>query len=520
VVICTFRYGLAVRSIVAAVVALALAACTGSDPEPAGSPNPATTTSSPNAEVAAFGDLPPCEDDASWLCGSVSVPLDRSDPDGEQLEIAYYVQPHSDDSTPVAEPVFVTPGGPGRNVWVDGKDPIASIASLTANHDIIAVATRGTGASGALDCADFQSGFSSLRELRNDTTACGAQLGDDADRYGGGDVAMDIDAVREALGFETIDYYGFSYATVDAQAYAARFPERLHAVVLDSGLPVSDEGLAFFWGLGVPATLVRVPALYCEQDLACSAGFPNAEADLRRMIKDIGAHPLDGRDADAAGIPADLVVDQTAVAYLLGSIPWDLSPTDLLEAASALENRNPAPLMRLAQRFPPFIPDGDGLPTDFSSGDSAARSCNDQDAVWDRSDPPAARERALAAELDALPANAFTPFTKQTWNDYWWLDMCLGWPVPDRFEPAVPEGAVFDGIPALILAGDLDTAVSTETSRALLEGFADATFLLVRGAGHITIGSDTCAGEIVTTFFDTLDAGDVTCAGPQPPFER
>ena len=140
--------------------------------------------------------------------------------------------------------------------------------------------------------------------------------------------------------------------------------------------------------------------------------------------------------------------------------------------------------------------------------------------MWDRSDPPAAREHALAAELDALPANAFAPFTKQAWNDYWWLDMCLGWPAPDRFEPAVPEGAVFAGIPALILAGDLDTVVSTETSRALLKGFPDATFLLVRGAGHITIGSSTCAGEIVTTFFETLDAGDTTCAGPQPLFER
>ena len=128
---------------VAAVVAFALAACTGSDPEPAGSSNPDTATSSPDAEVSAFGDLPPCDDDASWLCGSVSVPLDRAEPDGEQLEIAFYVQPHSDDSTPAAEPVFVTPGGPGRNVWIDGKDPIASIASLTANHDIVAVATGG-----------------------------------------------------------------------------------------------------------------------------------------------------------------------------------------------------------------------------------------------------------------------------------------------------------------------------------------------------------------------------------------
>jgi pimeloyl-ACP methyl ester carboxylesterase len=140
--------------------------------------------------------------------------------------------------------------------------------------------------------------------------------------------------------------------------------------------------------------------------------------------------------------------------------------------------------------------------------------------VWDRSDPLAARQHALAAELDALPENAFAPFTKQAWNDYWWLDMCLGWPAPDRFEPAVPESAAFADIPALILAGDLDAVVSTEISRTLLDSFPDATFLLVRDAGHITIGNSICAEQLVTSFLDALDVGDAACAGPQPPFDR
>ena len=70
------------------------------------------------------------------------------------------------------------------------------------------------------------------------------------------------------------------------------------------------------------------------------------------MIEEVGRHPLDGPDTDAAGIPADLVVDQTAVAYLMSSIP----PSDLLEAAAALEDGDPAPLMLLAQSNPPFIP--------------------------------------------------------------------------------------------------------------------------------------------------------------------
>jgi pimeloyl-ACP methyl ester carboxylesterase len=492
----------------AVVCALVLAACTGAGSE-------TTATSSPNALASTFGDLPPCDVDPSWLCGSVTVPLDRADPEREQLEIAYYVLPHSDASTTAAQPVFITPGGPGFSGW-GAKDPISNIDALTTHHDIVAIDTRGTGALGAIDCPHLQSGFSSLRELHDDVTTCGAQLGSDADRYGGGDVAMDVDAVREALGFETIDYYSFSYATVDAQAYAAHFPDRLHAVVLDSGFAVTDAGHAFFWGHGMPNALVHVPALICERDPGCSAAFPDAESDLRGMIDVVGRHPLHGRNIVAAGIPADLVVDQTAVAYLLNSIP----PTELLEAAVALEGGDPTPLMDLAQSNPPFLPDGDGVPTEFSSGDSAARSCNDQDAVWDRSDRPAAREHALTAELDALPESAFAPFTKRTWNDYWWLDMCLGWPAPDRFEPAVPEGAAFAEIPALILAGELDTVVSTGISRTLLEKFPNATFLLVRGASHITIESSTCAGQLVARFFDTLDVGDTACAGPQPLFER
>jgi pimeloyl-ACP methyl ester carboxylesterase len=502
------------RVVASAAAVLVLGACTGTESNVTATPTSEATTSS--AEAPAFGNLPPCDDDPSWLCGTVMVPLDRDDPEGEQLEIAYYVQPHSDASTQAAEPVFVTSGGPGYNVWSDQKDPIASIAALTASHDIVAVGTRGTGASGAIDCARVQSGFSNLRELRNDTAACGEQLGGDADRYGGGDVAMDVDAVREALGFETIDYYSFSYATVDAQAYAARFADHLHALVLDSGLPVTDPGHAWFWGLGMPNALVHVPALICERDPSCSADFPNAEADLRDMIEAVGRRSLDGRDTDAAGIPTDLVVDQTAVAYLMNSIP----PADLLAAASALEDGDPAPLMLLVQGNPPFFPGGDGQPTDFSTGDNVARSCNDQDAVWDRSDPPAAREHALGAELDSLPENAFAPFTKQAWNDYWWLDMCLGWPAPDRFEPAVPEGAAFADVPALILAGDLDSVVSTEISRTLLETFPGATFLLVRDAGHITIGNSICAGQLVVTFFDTLDVWDTACAGPQPLIDR
>jgi pimeloyl-ACP methyl ester carboxylesterase len=53
---------------------------------------------------------------------------------------------------------------------------------------------------------------------------CGARLGESSDLYGSAEVARDIDAVRAALGVSQFDFYGGSYAGVDIQAYAARFP--------------------------------------------------------------------------------------------------------------------------------------------------------------------------------------------------------------------------------------------------------------------------------------------------------
>jgi hypothetical protein len=36
-----------------------------------------------------------CPLDAAWRCGTVTVPLDRAEPEGETLEIAFYVLPYS-----------------------------------------------------------------------------------------------------------------------------------------------------------------------------------------------------------------------------------------------------------------------------------------------------------------------------------------------------------------------------------------------------------------------------------------
>jgi pimeloyl-ACP methyl ester carboxylesterase len=50
------------------------------------------------------------------------------------------------------------------------------------------------------------------------------QLRPPARRDGSGDIALDVEAVRKALGYDKIDYYAFSYGTVPEHFFATLKP--------------------------------------------------------------------------------------------------------------------------------------------------------------------------------------------------------------------------------------------------------------------------------------------------------
>jgi hypothetical protein len=54
-----------------------------------------------------------CDFSAEGLCGSVTVPLDRSHPSGAKIDIKYVLFKHTDASKPSLGTIFVTEGGPG-----------------------------------------------------------------------------------------------------------------------------------------------------------------------------------------------------------------------------------------------------------------------------------------------------------------------------------------------------------------------------------------------------------------------
>src|SRR3954469_15223448 len=63
--------------------------------------------------AAADVPLEKCDVGDGAVCGHVDVPLDRSQPSGTKIPVAFAVFRHTDSSKPSTGAIFVTEGGPG-----------------------------------------------------------------------------------------------------------------------------------------------------------------------------------------------------------------------------------------------------------------------------------------------------------------------------------------------------------------------------------------------------------------------
>jgi len=441
-----------------------------------------------------------------WRCGTVSVPIDRANPSAGTIKIAYFVQAHLDTTKPALEPIFSSPGGPGSSIWAGhGYLPLLD---WDVRHDTVLVEPRGVGRSGAIVCPGLETEISTVMEFRTAIADCARQLGSTADRYGTGDVALDIEDVRKALGVASFDFFAGSYGTVAEQAYVTRFPTRVHAMVLDSGFAIVNSAHDVL-GIGYPAEYIRVLKLVCQRTSDCALAYPQPQDLVDWLFRRVASSPIRG---SVAGSTGPVVVDEAAVESLLSS---GVQPKALLDAVTALKAGDQGPLLQLGNQVPLSLVDTSDPPDVFSNGDNAAAQCSDQTFPWDPTDSLAVRETKLAAAYAALPPNTFDPFTTSGWAagnpgpNY-----CITWPAPSRPEPVIPAGATFPSVPALIMSGDQDLNAPTEINRILLTEFPKATFLLVAGAGHGSAAPfwGSCGGRAVATFFDTLRVDPAACS--------
>ena len=380
--------------------------------------------------AAGAADLRPCAGGAR--CGSVTVPLVASDPAAGTVRIGFELYAHRGGAK-ARDTVLVSAGSDGVPTTGNRAALLALLDPLRDRRDIVLVDARGGGLSG--------------------------RVGDRRDAYGAGAAAADLDAVRAELGVGHVELYAAGDGGRIALAYAARYADRLRALVLDGG-----PRATLLAGDG------RAEAHALAKVLGADRGV------VQRLAVRLRIHPLHSHGRIDDDVLARLAARGDA--RVIAQLP---------AAASAALHGDAVPLARLA---------GETTPAGRDAAQARASACHD-DA------PPAA-----AADVDG------GPFTGATWLRALGLAACKNWPVAAAPDPVLPDGAALTSAPALVLGGQLDVGAPTTMLRKVAGLLPSGRFVRVRGAGALPALSDPagCAAGLARSFLQTRGHVSPGCA--------
>ncbi|HEX3317023.1 MAG TPA: alpha/beta fold hydrolase [Solirubrobacteraceae bacterium] len=437
-----------------------------------------------------------------FQCTTVPVPLDHS---GQQpgtlgLKVA---------RTPAARAggiLIALSGGPGQASVSAATSFATTLQPALRRYQLVVLDQRGSGQSGVLDCPALQPLPDTVNYTAQDTADCANLVGPDRRFYRTIDSADDLETLRQALGVDKIALQGTSYGTFVAEQYAARYPDHVDRLILDSVVPVTavdNFTLSSFQAVG------RVLTDLCAEG-RCDGITPDASADTAALVSQLATTPVSGvvLGPRARRIPTSVQSGEDLFGTLVAG---DLNP--VLRAAypgvvrSELQGDR-APLLRLFQL-------GQGSPpkvTDLSAALNVVSLCQDTRMPFGLSDPLPARQGPEQAAEAGIDPNAVAPFDKTTVIQSSISQSCILFPETPT-QPVAPPASL-PNVPVLVLSGDQDLRTPNEDAKATAALFPQSSYVQVPGNGHDELGGDItgCAREALTRFVGDRTVGD-PCQG-------
>jgi pimeloyl-ACP methyl ester carboxylesterase len=490
----------------------------------AGTAHPGAGAAAASLEVGRLSlrRCPPAE----W-CGTLPRPLDpRGNVPGSLLAYFEYY-PHRSPG-PAAGTLVAAEGGPGYPTTGSREEFLALFGPLRAAYDVLLMDNRGTGRSGAVDCAELQQA-PALTE--GAIGRCGRSLGRAAPLYSSALAADDLAALLEALQIRRINLYGDSYGTYFAQVFALRHPDKLRSLVLDGAYPL--EGPDYAWYPHYAPAMRDKFNLACERAPACKALAGSSLEHIGPALASLRARPFPARARDGQGRSFQFRADASALAIVMfGGAPAYATLRETDAAARAFADGDRAPLLRLMSEA---LADTDSrdpshAPEKFSAGLAAAVFCQDPPQIFDMSLAPERRMRLrdqLMAQRKAQAPDTYAPFSIDEYRgmplDYAFIDECVQWPVKAERSPAVPlvpPGAAYPDVPVLVLSGELDNMTSVADGAAAAARFAHARHVVIANGFHVNAlphSRSACGAQLARRFLAGLSTGDEGCAAAVPP---
>jgi pimeloyl-ACP methyl ester carboxylesterase len=229
------------------------------------------------------------------ICGVLPVYENRVSQSGRVIDL-YVAVIKASSPNPLPDPIFFLAGGPGEaaTTTVGNIQFIGWVAE--GRRDIVLVDQRGTGNSHevvAPPSPDF-SGLSpeeSEKQLAAWIDRTLASLDMDV-RYYTTSVAMDdLDAVRQALGYDKINLIGTSYGATAAQYYLRQHEDHVRTAVLIVGSLLDTP--VFELEAGNAQLALDRAFEQCESDAACQAAYPNLRSEFSALLDRLNQQPVE-----------------------------------------------------------------------------------------------------------------------------------------------------------------------------------------------------------------------------------
>ena len=421
----------------------------------------------------------------AW-CTTFDVPEDWRTPSGRHIQLRVAVL-RSTSAHRQSDLVTFLDGGPGGAATEDFPGIAPALAPLQERHDILLVDQRGTGGSHPLSCPEDEQQTRDIGDSSELIAHCLEAVRTRADPqfYTTTAAAEDLEAVRQALGSAPLNLIGVSYGTRLAQQYAARYPQAVRSVVLDSAVP-NQLVLGSDFGRSLEQSLRALFAL-CTHDTTCHEHFGDSYSTLYELRDRLRAHPQKVSLNDPGSfevrqlqMSADDLVNIVRF-YAYNPLTAALLPLMLHEA----ERGNYAPLLSQKQLL------ADTLGTELNGGLALSVICT-EDADLLRPDPQ-----------EAATLMGDTEFTRIQ-------RACSIWPRgarPDDF-----HRPWHSSLPVLILAGQYDPVTPPQYGKQILAGQTNGRLLLAAGQGH-SVMTAGCMPHLLQRFIDELQPQqlDATC---------
>ncbi len=437
--------------------------------------------------------------DQSVECGFILVPADHFNPGPETMRIAVVVlRDHREGHQP--DPLIVLAGGPGEKIVKHAPQLAEALASIYQSRDLVIYDQRGIGLSEpALECPEWSAAQLELLDepdLRviaeasfESWMSCRDRLleeGHDLALFNTRQSAADVNAIREALGYETINLFGGSYGSLLAQATMRDYPEGIRSVMIDSVLPL-EKSLFVDVSVTGPQAILRL-VNSCEADPDCQESYPNLETVLYEVIDRLDkepvhitvTHPQTGEAYDA--LLTGFTVRSNLMVFLYDTTIIPLLPKaiyDVYEGDYGL----------MTQLRSLYLAKLDAL----SRGVLFSVMCT-EDLIGREADEYITLQAGLPTQLvgDRYPEEV---------EKYGVFGICKNWPVEEA-DPWVKEPVESD-IPTLVVSGEFDPVTPPGYGALVAKKLTNASHFEFLGVGHSVIVSDDSRARWRPNFWPT-----------------